>query len=131
VRGRYEAANSNGPVILTGDFNSPPTGRDSSAYSIATGKTPPVPVAKEFTDKYDSRGRLSDFKYLDTRVETLRINVLPNFATYTGWSPTNTREWERIDFVFGGSNRRWYVAPHLSLLFFMYLMEYVQDIEGC
>jgi len=108
VRGRYEAATSKGPVILTGDFNSSPTGSDSGAYGIATGKVPPVQVDKKFTEKYTPEGnQLSDFKFLDTRTVTPRFNVSANFATFTGWSPTVTKGWGRIDFVLGGSNRRW------------------------
>ena len=110
IRGRYEAAMSNGPVLLTGDFNSPPTGGDSGAYEIVTGKIPPVPVDSKFTKTYTPDGnQLPGFKFLDTRLETPRFNVSANFATFTGWSPTATKMWSRIDFVLGGSNRRWCV----------------------
>ncbi|KAF9781131.1 Endonuclease/exonuclease/phosphatase [Thelephora terrestris] len=108
VRGRFEAATSNGPVILTGDFNSSPTGDDSGAYGVITGKVPPMQVAKEFTDKFNpGPNELPDFKFLDTRVETPKLGVSGNFATFTGWSPTRTAEWGRIDFAFGGNNGRW------------------------
>jgi len=73
-----------------------------------TGKIPPVRVDKGFTEKYNPGGdKLPDFKFLDTRVETPRFGVSGNFATFTGWSPTVTTEWTRIDFVLGGNNREW------------------------
>lgn len=110
IRGRYEAATSKGPVLLTGDFNSPPTGRDSGAYGVTTGKAPPVHVDKRFKEKYHTGGdQFPDFRFLDTRAETRRFGVSENFATFTGWSPNVTKEWARIDFVFGGSCRRWCV----------------------
>ena len=95
-----------------GDFNSPPTGRDSGAYGIVTKKEPPVQVSREFAEAYNPGERnLPDFKFLDTRAETPRFNVSANFATFTGWSPNVTKEWTRIDFVLGGNNRRWCVSP--------------------
>ena len=67
-------------------------------------------VDKAFADKYDpGPDKLPDFKFLDARVETPRLAVSGNFATFTGWDSTATTEWERIDFVFGGSNRGWCV----------------------
>jgi len=108
IRGRFEAAISRGPVMLTGDFNSPPTGSSSGAYEIVTGKTPPVKVDRKFTEKYTPTGdAFPDFKFLDIRAETPRFGVSGNFATFTGWSPIVTKEWERIDFVFGGNNPGW------------------------
>lgn len=110
VRGRYEAATSKGPVLLTGDFNSPPTGRDSGACGITTGNIPPMQVDKQFKEKYHTgRDQFPDFKFLDTRAETPRFGVSENFATFTGWSPNVTKEWVRIDFILGGSCRRWCV----------------------
>jgi len=110
VRGRYEAATSKGPVFLTGDFNSPPTGGDSGAYGITTGNIPPVRVDKKFKEKYHTeKDQFPDFKFLDTRAETPRFGVSENFATFTGWSPKVTKGWLRIDFVLGGSCRRWCV----------------------
>lgn len=67
-------------------------------------------VNPKFTETYAPKGnQLPDFKFLDTRVETPRFDVSANFATFTGWSPTVKKEWTRIDFVLGGSNREWYV----------------------
>jgi endonuclease/exonuclease/phosphatase family metal-dependent hydrolase len=110
IRGRYEAAISDGPVLLMGDFNSPPTGAEAGAYEIITGKAPPVQVDSKFSETYTpGENQLPGFKFLDTRVETRRFNVSGNFATFTGWSPNVTEMWARIDFVLGGSNRRWCV----------------------
>ena len=93
-----------------GDFNSPPTGGDSGAYQITTGKAPLVQVDRKFTETYTPGGnQLPDFKFLDTRVETPRFNVSANFATFTGWSSTVAKGWTMIDFVLGGSNRGWCV----------------------
>lgn len=111
IRGRYEAAKSEGPVLLTGDFNSPPTGNDSGGYGVITGKVPPVQVDKGFAKTYDpGEHQLPSFKFLDTRTETPRFGVSGNFATFTGWSPSATDEWVRIDFVLGGSNHKWCVC---------------------
>jgi hypothetical protein len=45
---------------------------------------------------------LLDFKFLDTRAETPRFGVSEIFATFTGWSPVETKEWEMLDFVLEG-----------------------------
>jgi len=109
VRGRYEAVNTNGPVLITGDFNSPQTGKDSGAYKISTGQGGAVPVNTSFAEKYAVRDdKLRDFKFLDLRAETPRFMVSGDYATYTAWNvPNNSSGWSRIDFVFGGSNGRW------------------------
>jgi len=108
IRGRYEAARTEGPVLLMGDFNSPPTGDDSGAYAIVTGQVSPVQVDSKFTERYTPKGdQFPGFKFLDTRAETPRFNVSGNFATFSGWSPSMTKWWARIDFVLGGSNREW------------------------
>jgi len=110
IRGRYEAAISGGPVFLMGDFNSSPSGDDSGAYRITTGKASPVQVDSKFVEKYTPEGNQHpDFTFLDTRAETPRLKVSANFATFIGWSPSVTTHWLAIDFVFGGSNRSWYV----------------------
>ncbi|TRM60450.1 Endonuclease/exonuclease/phosphatase [Schizophyllum amplum] len=86
-RARYEAVNTGGPVLVMGDFNSPPTGDDSGAYNIATGATTPPPSMPRQTE---------------------RRSVSSNFATFTGFTaPGNASSWGRIDFVFGGSNGGW------------------------
>ena len=94
--------------MLTGDFNSSSAGSDSGAYQITTGKLPPVKVDDKFADKYNPKSDIfPDFKFLDTRAETPRFGVSGSFATFTGFSPTVTKEWTRIDFIFGGNNRGW------------------------
>ncbi|KAM6492297.1 Endonuclease/exonuclease/phosphatase [Amanita muscaria] len=109
MRAKYEAFNT-GAVFVIGDFNSPPNGRDSGAYSIITGATPPVPVNQTFADIYDvDSDKLPDFHMIDLRTATLRQNVSGNYATFTGFTaPQDTKEWERIDFIFGGNNWGWY-----------------------
>jgi len=125
TRAKYEAVNTSGPVFIIGDFNryeavsplvqrptktsSPPTGKDSSAYSIATGSRSPVPVNQTFANKYAVQdGQLPDFHMLDLRATTLRQNVSTTYATFTDFtSPTDTSQWERIDFILGGSNLGW------------------------
>jgi hypothetical protein len=88
---------------------SPPAGSTSTAYSIITGVTPPVPVPASFASKYAvSNTILPGFKLVDLRSATPRVRVGANFATFTGFNPpTDTSEWSRIDFIFGGSNRGW------------------------
>jgi endonuclease/exonuclease/phosphatase family metal-dependent hydrolase len=127
LRARYEAVNTSGPVSIIGDFNryeispsniaanetstysSPPTGKDSGAYSIATGSLSPVHVNQTFANKYAVQdGQLPDFHMLDLRATTLRQNVSANYATFTDFTaPTDTSQWERIDFILGGSNLGW------------------------
>ncbi|KAK2465083.1 hypothetical protein APHAL10511_002891 [Amanita phalloides] len=110
VRARYEAVNTSGPVFVIGDFNSPPTGRDSDAYRIITGSLSPVPVNLTFSDKYAvGSDQLPDFSMLDLRAATLKQNVSTNYATFTDFTaPGDTKQWERIDFIFGGNNMGWY-----------------------
>ncbi|KAF9457929.1 Endonuclease/exonuclease/phosphatase [Collybia nuda] len=111
TRARFEAATTNGPVIITGDFNSPSTGSDSGAYGIITGATPPVAINATFAAKYAvGADQFPDFKMLDLRGQTPRRNVASNFATFTGFTaPNDTSHWTRIDFVYGGSNMGWTV----------------------
>jgi hypothetical protein len=69
-----------------------------------------VEVDKAFKDKYNpGPTELPDFKFIDTRPEAPRFGVSANFATFTGWSPVETKEWKMIDFVLGGSNQTWCV----------------------
>ncbi|KAJ7836915.1 Endonuclease/exonuclease/phosphatase [Mycena olivaceomarginata] len=93
-RARFEAVSTNKPVLVTGDFNSPPTGADSGAYNIFTGyAVPPQSPA---------------FSMLDLRAEAPRRVVRSTFATFTGFTaPSITSSWQRIDFVFGGTNGGW------------------------
>ncbi|KAI0708515.1 Endonuclease/exonuclease/phosphatase [Earliella scabrosa] len=109
ARARYEAYKTGGPVIVTGDFNSPATGRDSGAYQIITGQIPPVAINATFAERFAvPDGTLSDFKLLDLKAETPREFVSGEFATYTGWNaPGDASVYTRIDFVYGGSNGKW------------------------
>ncbi|KAJ7175183.1 Endonuclease/exonuclease/phosphatase [Mycena crocata] len=52
ARARYEAAVTGEPVFVLGDFNSPPTGRDSGAYEITTGVREPGVLPKDFAARY-------------------------------------------------------------------------------
>lgn len=109
IRARYEAVTSGEPILVTGDFNSPPTGSSSGAYQIATGAQSPVAVNSTFAAKYAVPSTaLPDFKLLDLRGQAPRELVGRNFATFTGFtSPASTSSWSRIDFVFGGSSGGW------------------------
>lgn len=111
-RARFEAFNSDGgPVLVTGDFNSPSTGTDSGAYMIATGQLAPEPLNATFAAKYAvPNGTLSDFVLDDLKAQVPRANVGGNFATYTSFAaPGDTSQFTRIDFVFGGNNGKWCV----------------------
>ncbi|KAJ7263436.1 Endonuclease/exonuclease/phosphatase [Mycena rebaudengoi] len=106
TRARFEAATSNAPVLIVGDFNSPPTGASAGAYNIITGASPPVAINATFAAKYAST--LAGFKALDLAARAPRRAVSRNFATFTGFTAVaNTSAWTRIDFVFGGSNMGW------------------------
>ncbi|KAF8720416.1 hypothetical protein AX14_010993 [Amanita brunnescens Koide BX004] len=114
TRARYEAANTTGPVFVIGDFNSPTGGKDSGAYNITTGSLSPVAINQTFASKYAVQdGQLPDFRMLDMRGTTLRQNVSASYATYTDFTtPTDTSQWERIDFILGGSNLGWYSSRY-------------------
>lgn len=109
IRSRFEAVNTTGPVLITGDFNSPQTGSDSGAYNITTGELAPVPVNATFAQKYAvGDDQLPSFRLLDLKAKAPRFAVSGNYATYTGWNPpNNASEYTRIDFVFGGDNGGW------------------------
>ncbi|KAK0470979.1 Endonuclease/exonuclease/phosphatase [Armillaria novae-zelandiae] len=98
ARARYEAVKLHSAVFVMGDFNSVSTGKGSGAYNIITGARPPNDVGTQ----------LPDFKMIDLRGQAPREKVSSNFATYTGFNkPSDTSAWRRIDYIFGGSNRRW------------------------
>ena len=109
TRARYEAWKTDGPVIITGDFNSPSTGNDSGAYQIITGLIPPVAINETFAQKYAvPTGVLSDFVMLDLKAQAPRDAVSGQYATYTGFNaPGDASVYTRIDFVYGGSNGKW------------------------
>ncbi|KDR68690.1 hypothetical protein GALMADRAFT_231017 [Galerina marginata CBS 339.88] len=109
ARARYEAVKTSSPVFITGDFNSPSSGKDSGAYDIITGAAPPVPIDPAFAAKYAVEpDQLPGFRMLDLRGEAPRRGVSATYATFTGFTaPSHTASWSRIDFVFGGSNKGW------------------------
>ncbi|PSR74723.1 hypothetical protein PHLCEN_2v9602 [Hermanssonia centrifuga] len=109
ARAKYEAFTTNGPVFITGDFNSESTGSDSGAYNITTGVLPPVPINATFAATYAvPNGTLDNFIMDDLKGVAPRFSVSGNFATYTGFnSPGDTSVFTRIDFVFGGNNGDW------------------------
>ncbi|KIK04815.1 hypothetical protein K443DRAFT_120801 [Laccaria amethystina LaAM-08-1] len=109
TRARFEVVNTVAPVFIVGDFNSASTGSDSGGYKITTGASPPLPVDPGFAKKYGvTEDQMPDFRMLDLRAETPRRNVSANFATFTGFrEPSDTSDWSRIDFIFGGSNKGW------------------------
>ncbi|KAJ8522078.1 hypothetical protein ONZ45_g1265 [Pleurotus djamor] len=109
TRARFEAATTGNPVIITGDFNSPSVGTDSGAYSIITGALPPVAINATFAAKFATpSNQLPGFKMLDLRAQAPRRDVSANFATFTGFTaPNDASQWQRIDFVYGGSNLGW------------------------
>ncbi|KAJ7346392.1 hypothetical protein DFH08DRAFT_213898, partial [Mycena albidolilacea] len=108
-RARFEAVTTNNPVLVAGDFNSPPTGADSGAYNIFnTGVTPPVAINATFAAKYAVAPQSPAFSMLDLRAEAPRRVVKSTFATFTGFTaPSLTSSWQRIDFLFGGTNGGW------------------------
>ncbi|KAJ7754168.1 Endonuclease/exonuclease/phosphatase [Mycena maculata] len=108
ARARYESETTSAPVFVLGDFNSPPTGRDAAAYEIATGVRPPGTLPLDFAARYPASPDWSAFALHDLRAHTPRRAVSANHATFTGFTaPNNTRDWSRIDFVFGGANGGW------------------------
>ncbi|KAJ7127312.1 Endonuclease/exonuclease/phosphatase [Mycena crocata] len=110
-RARFEAATTKEPVLVTGDFNSPPTGTDSGAYSIITAAIPPVSINATFAKKFAVEPTDEPhFAMLDLRSQAPRRAVRSTFATFTGFtSAGDTSKWTRIDFLFGGTNLGWTV----------------------
>lgn len=111
-RAKFEAFTHDGPVLTTGDFNSPSTGTDSGAYNISTGVLTPVAINQTFAEKFAvPNGALPGFVLKDLKAVTPRFSVSGQFATFTGFpAPGDTSSFTRIDFVFGGSNGKWYVV---------------------
>jgi len=77
----------------------------------------PVPIDAAFAAKYAvSPDELPEFRLLDLRSQSPRRSVTANFATFTGFNaPNDMSEWMRIDFLFGGSNKGWFVLRVLIL----------------
>lgn len=116
TRAKYEALGTDGtgskPIFILGDFNSTASDSNSGAYKIITGQSSPTPIDSAFASKYAVHGG-GGFKGIDLRGATPKQNISGHFATYTGFSPTsNYRDFQRIDFVLGGSNGGWKVTSH-------------------
>ncbi|KAJ7664263.1 Endonuclease/exonuclease/phosphatase [Mycena rosella] len=108
ARARYEAITTSCPVFAMGDFNSPPDGRDSGAYEIATGVRTPSALPADFAARFPVPADAPLFVLHDLRAHTPRRAVSANHATFTGFdAPNDTHAWNRIDFVFGGANGGW------------------------
>lgn len=101
--GGYEYMNSDGPVFLTGDFNSKAEGDTSGAYKIATGSSGTVDMNSTFVKKYDSD--ISDtFTWGDLYGEVDPLKRLGHFSTWDGfkkWGDVSALG-GRIDFQFAG-----------------------------
>jgi len=108
-RAHYEAYKSKQPVLVTGDFNSPPEGGDSGAYEIITGVIDPVPISHSFSDEYQiPKDAGSNFVENDLKAHVPPEYVSGHFATFTGFSlPNDTGAYSRIDFIFGSSRGGW------------------------
>ncbi|KAG9016715.1 hypothetical protein FRB90_002396 [Tulasnella sp. 427] len=119
-RCQYEALIRNEPVFVVGDFNSEQQGRDSGAYRILTGAASPTPIPSEFKDKFKvSADSEHQFKMLDLRGATPRINVTGFFRTFTGFN--EGLGWNgggRIDYILGSSTGGWtstrYETPNVT-----------------
>ncbi|KAF8752062.1 Endonuclease/Exonuclease/phosphatase family [Rhizoctonia solani] len=100
-RAKYEAATTQAPVFVNGDFNSPAEGTDNGAYKIFTGVIAPVAINATFAQKF----AVPKNKPLprDSRWSTRGSD-----ATREGFSaPGYTNSYGRIDFVFGASHVKW------------------------
>ena len=108
-RAKFEAFTSGGPVLVTGDFNSPSTGADSGAYNISTGVLAPEPINATFAKTFAvPAGALDGFVLQDLKAQAPRFAVGGEFATFTGFNAIgDTSAFTRIDFAFGGSNGHW------------------------
>ncbi|KAF8295421.1 mannose-6-phosphatase [Clavulina sp. PMI_390] len=106
-RARFEGHVNHSRVILLGDFNSSQDGRDGGAYGIVAGGVAPVSIDNQFEKKFPV-SQDEEFRLLDIKAETPRQFTSGHYATFTGFvSPTNTSNFTRIDFIFGGSNKGW------------------------
>ncbi|KAF8871047.1 hypothetical protein CPB85DRAFT_1261358, partial [Mucidula mucida] len=79
-------------------------------YSIITGAQPPVDsINSTWAETYGvDDNQEPNFVMKDLRGEAPVARVSETYATYTGFTaPGNTGVWQRIDFLFGGSNGQW------------------------
>ena len=75
----------------------------------------PSPIDASFSQRYAvPPGTLTDFVLRDLKAHVPRAYISGDHATYTGFTaPGNPWSYTRIDFVFGGSNGKWYVRCEL------------------
>lgn len=108
-RGAYEAATTDSPVFVLGDFNSPSTGNDSGGFKIITGQIDPVEIETGFRETYKiESGKSTDFIFQDVVAVTPPERRSGHHATFTGFRPAgNSSEFQRIDFIMGGNNGGW------------------------
>jgi len=94
------------------------TGSTSGGYEIATGSRDIVAdISSEFTEKFSTEEPISNFHLVDLRGKAPKSRVSNTFATWTGFTPPNDpSDWQRIDFIFGGSNGGWYVIYSLQTI---------------
>lgn len=110
-RAKYEAITTGSPVLLTGDFNSPPS---DQGYQIITGAESPKPVNGTFRRRFDwssdNDEELDNFAMQDLlgQVEP-RYRIGGNYATFTDFQLDvgNSSEFDRIDYIMAGSNGGW------------------------
>lgn len=115
-RAKYEAITTGDPVILTGDFNSPPS---DQGYQIITGAEPPKQMNETFRRRFSWSSKQADgfdnFAMQDLlgQVEP-RYRMGGNYATFTGFQPEvgNASEFSRIDYIMAGSSGGWKVLEH-------------------
>lgn len=108
-RGAYEAATTNSPVFVLGDFNSPSMGIGSGGFQIITGQIDPVDIESGFKEKYKiESGINAGFVFQDVLGATPPERRSGHHATFTGFSPAgDLSKFQRIDFIMGGSNGGW------------------------
>ncbi|KAF8520950.1 Endonuclease/exonuclease/phosphatase, partial [Hysterangium stoloniferum] len=112
-RAQHEALRTHAPVVLLGDFNAPAAGRDSAGYEIITGCRVPVSISDVFRQTYSVPGNAAAFAMVDLLGEAPRRRVSGNYATYTGFNRVqDSKDFGRIDFIMGGSNRGWEVLSY-------------------
>ncbi len=108
-RGAFEAARTGRPVFTLGDFNSASDGPDSGGYQIMTGEADLVPINQTFAEKYKvGNGTNADFVFKDVTGQMSPFSRSGDHSTFTGFVPPgDTEDYQRIDFVMGGSNGGW------------------------
>lgn len=115
-RSRYEAIKTHAPVLVTGDFNSPP---HDGAYQIITGIRPPTPdLNHTFLQKYAWTPRdgnaFDNFTMLDL-LDALepRYRMGGNYATFTDFAAVgDATQFQRLDYILAGNTAGWAVLSY-------------------